>query len=180
MSKLVDNVSLMEKTEFLSFFFWMPYFRELPPLGSVGPSVLETGTGSADVHVLRRHRSQREPNEQSSSCAQLCARGSRHQDGDVRPGGLATTNPNVNVNGNLNLDSPRQSPEVTIPFFVSFQIYQQVFRPHPHWKQHATRDAKKWVLSYLCTWHRVAYSPVARTGFARPNLLHFSRCVQCG
>ncbi len=24
------------------------------------------------------------------------------------------------------------------------------FGPHPHWKQHATRDMKKWVLSYLC------------------------------
>ena len=30
-------------------------------------------------------------------------------------------------------------------------------RPHPHWKQHATHHAKKWVLSHLCVWHCIAH-----------------------
>ena len=47
----------------------------------------------------------------------------------------------------------------------------------------ATRDAKKWVLSYLCVWRCITcsvHSPVATTGFAHPNLHHVLLRVQCG
>ena len=63
-------------------------------------------------------------------------------------------------------------------FNVQVYLLPVQFRPHPHWKQHATRDARRQEMGpvlFVCS----VYSPVATTGFARPNLLRFSRCVQC-
>ncbi len=59
-------------------------------------------------------------------------------------------------------------------------------RPHPHWKQHATRDAKKWVLfhSYACCLIRCLARAMwtellLQQGVARPNLLSPARRIQC-